>query len=63
MSETRIEWTGNIQVHHPVKVAAEVRSPFLLAFDAEVERKIEHHVRYVAPIFEFWAEYDKRKVA
>jgi len=64
MSEqTRIEWCGNIQVHHPVKVEPDTRSEFRIAFDAEVERKVQWHNQYVAPIFEFWHEFDKRNAA
>jgi hypothetical protein len=59
--QTRIEYCGNLQVHHPIQTAADTRSPDMIAFDAEVARKIQYHNEHVAPALEFWAHMEQFK--
>lgn len=62
-----IEWTGNIQVHHPIQQEEPAlepeRSEFMKKFDAEVERRIQRYNEEFAPRMEYWAEYDRKKAA
>jgi hypothetical protein len=61
MSETRIEITGNIVVHHPVKQDATVVE-FFRAFDTEVEKAAQRFEQRGEAIT-FYREIEQRKAA
>ena len=62
MSETRIEITGNIIVHHPVKAEPQYADWFNKEFDAAVEAEVRRFEQRGEAIT-FYREFEQRKAA